>query len=228
MTKEFLSGALGAEVTAFESRVCAEGQVAMTVVAHSIVYADGAAGEGKPKGVALKISHSDGRENMFAPFYEKEIHVYTGWGESMAKATGIKIPNALGAWQINPTEGTAPTVCCIMMEDLTEKWIPFDPIAASPTFEETKVVMSEVAKMHKHFYKKESATKAPFSASGAKYTAPDLEPYVSVAHETKDIMLKVSDKAAGAKARGAKLHNLPSVRPSPGCAHRWSAGDYPC
>jgi hypothetical protein len=44
VTKEFLSGALGAEVSSFESRVCAEGQVAMTVVAHSIVYANAAAG----------------------------------------------------------------------------------------------------------------------------------------------------------------------------------------
>ena len=110
VTKEFLSGAIGTEVTGFESRVCAEGQVAMTVVCYNIQYADAHAhAAGKPRGVALKISHTDGREQLFAPLYEREMHVYSGWGDSVAAKAGINIPTALGIWKVIPEEGALCT-----------------------------------------------------------------------------------------------------------------------
>lgn len=101
------------QVTGFETRVCAEGQVGITVVCSKIEYA-GDAPAGRPSSLALKMSHTDARSALFAPFYEKEVFFYTGWGDAMAARVGINIPQALAAWQVAPAEGKGLEECCIM------------------------------------------------------------------------------------------------------------------
>lgn len=173
-------------VTGFEIRVCAEGQVSMTVVCYDIVYTEG--GDGKPSSVALKLSHSDGREAMMAPFYMKEIFVYTGWGAAMVERTGINIPTALGVWQVRPEEGLVQ-VCCIMLEDLTAEWEPFNPISATPTYDELASITAEIGRMHAEFLGSEEASSPPFSLCGERVNLWDMEAAQSRFHTHEALFL---------------------------------------
>ena len=70
--------ALHAEVTSFETRVCSEGQVAITVVLHDIKYAT--ARDDRPSSLAIKMHPADAGTRSFgyqAGMFSQELWFYS-------------------------------------------------------------------------------------------------------------------------------------------------------
>lgn len=132
ISKEWLSAALNAEVTSFSTRICSEGQVAITVVLHDIVYA--AAGrDDRPKSVAIKMHPATAEMRVFgtqAGLFSKELFWYTGFKDCFPE---VDCPKTFGVWSGPGRPGRDKIeFFALMMEDLTEKYVPYS-VEQSPS-----------------------------------------------------------------------------------------------
>jgi hypothetical protein len=128
---EWLSAALHAEVRSFSTRVCSEGQVAITVVLHDIKYV--ADQPDRPRSVAIKMHPAAAEGRVFGTMsglFSTEVWFYTTFHEHLPNTL---CPEALGIW----TDGGKPGIdniefFALMMEDLTIKYDSYS-VDSSPT-----------------------------------------------------------------------------------------------
>ena len=84
ISTEWLSHAVHAEVTGFKTRVCSEGQVAITVVLHDIEYA--APRDDRPSSLAIKMHPADEGARQFgyiSGLFSQELYFYTSFCDKL-------------------------------------------------------------------------------------------------------------------------------------------------
>ena len=166
ITTEWLSNALQEKVLSFDSRICAEGQISLTVVLTNIKYG-GVNKETRPKSLALKLNHQDpGARQFFKEYYDQEVWFYTS--ENFLQSIPMTIPKALGVWQ-GSENGVAGLKNLIMMENLNENYIPYDQLNNQPSWADLQMFMQEAAKLHAKFWMDKSCLQKPFTTTPGEH-----------------------------------------------------------
>lgn len=167
---EWLSAALNAEVVSFETRVCSEGQVAITVVLYDIVYASPEVAKVRPPSLAIKIHPSSAGARVFGKegkMFSKELYFYSELKETLSEA-GVESPEVYGMW----TDGGTPGLdkiefFALMMEDLTLKYEPYS-VANSPTaLDVENIALKSMLPLHTRFWNKVDLQEYPALDPGA-------------------------------------------------------------
>jgi hypothetical protein len=160
----WLSAALDAEVESFETRVCSEGQVAITVVLHDIVYANPTEAYDRPQSVAVKMHPAAAESRSFGAqgkFFSKELYFYTEFKDFLV-AAGVEAPETYGIW----TDGGVPgrdviEFFVLMMEDLTQRYEPYS-VKNSPSVADVEnIAINSMLPMHVTFWNKLDLEKFP-------------------------------------------------------------------
>jgi len=168
ITAEWLSHALNANVSSFTTRVCAQGQLGLTVIVEDIKYEPGTSR--RPASVAIKI-HTQIEQILpiikLLNAYSRELFFYT----SFAAEVPLQSPKVLGVW----TDGADLREGCVqkfnlMMENLSDDWEGFDPVSNPPTYEEFERIILCAQEMHVKFWKNPVITQHPFSETGADFS----------------------------------------------------------
>lgn len=161
---DWLSAALAAEVTSFESRVCSEGQVAITVVLHDIVYASPEIAKQRPSSLAIKIHPASAESRAFgkeSKMFSTEIWVYSDFKTLLADA-GVETPETYGIWTDGGTPGRDKIeFFALMMEDLTLKYDPYS-VENSPSVSDVEnIALKSMLPLHAAFWNKVDLQKYP-------------------------------------------------------------------
>ena len=84
------------------------------------------------------------------------------------------------------------------MNDLNEEWDAFNIIDKQPSYEDLTLIMTEVLKMHTHFYEKYSEIGVkPWSATGREFGLSDWEPMQGSSHTMRDFWVNLFPKLVG-------------------------------
>jgi len=153
ISTEWLSHAVHAEVTGFKTRVCSEGQVAITVVLHDIEYA--APRDDRPSSLAIKMHPADEGARQFgyiSGLFSQELYFYTSFCD---KLPGIVVPEVYGIWSDGGRPGQDPIEFnALMMEDLTKKYEPYS-VDKSPDAQGVEdIALGCIAPFHAAFFGK--------------------------------------------------------------------------
>jgi len=163
ITKEWLSGALNAEVLSFDTIVCGQGQCGLTVILQNIEYRD--QGCDRPASVALKM-HCQSEAMLpiirMLNLYSRELFFYTSFQDQVA----MKSPKVLGVWtDANGADlkGQPVEAFNLIMENLGNEWECFDTVTKLPTLEEFKRILLGAVPLHVKFWKKAEIYQKPFT-----------------------------------------------------------------
>eukprot|EP01048_Picozoa_sp_COSAG05_P024025 COSAG05_NODE_5463_length_1167_cov_57.152449_1_plen_249_part_10 len=170
---QWLSNALNATVTGFETTIAAEddvkeGTIGKTVIYTNITY-EGGGGSDRPSSVVIKFHADTADQRAVATatrMYDRELYFYL----SLQTDVPVTAPKVLGVWGDDNIrtiqEGGEPVEFFnLMMEDLREDNTVFDEVSSAPTKQQLQQLVEQTQKMHVQWFGSSFVQKPPLSGS---------------------------------------------------------------
>lgn len=177
MTPAWLSNVLDTEVKSFDTKLCGQGQVGVTVLCLNIEYASEQ--PSMPKSLAVKM-HGPGEEQRKNSgnlgFYHKEVYAYHDF--NIGNNVPLVCPDVIGIWYDARKPYETMEYFNLIMVNLNEDYTPYDPgTGVLPTQVEWDEIFGICAKQHTQYWEDAKIKVPPFAvdASGVFKLSPAQE-----------------------------------------------------